>query len=264
MVVPSSAVRAKILGLQLEERVNPGSCNVTSATAHAQPGEVSTSARIREVFRDWRRRRPFWGGLLAILAGLPILYFPYARLSFGGLSFAMSTTGGAGSLIIGILLMVLGVSAWLQPTSRVFAGVATILLTLVSIPVSNLAGFGMGLVPGLIGGGLMAAWAPLEEAAVTAPKDAESSGDVDRPKAVPAEPVPAEAQSAEKLSAAPQLAETVPAEEMAAEDVHAGEVSAAEVSGEPASSAVQLPAQRSEPADGGAEHGGSGAAGEGR
>jgi hypothetical protein len=140
---------------------------VTSATAHVRPDDVSAFARARRRFRDWRHRRPFWGGVLAILAGLPILYFPYARLSLGGVSFAMSTTGGAGALIIGVLVMVLGVTAWVQPTSRVFAGIATILLVLVSIPVSNLGGFGMGLLLGLIGGGLMAAWAPLKEPAVT-------------------------------------------------------------------------------------------------
>jgi hypothetical protein len=138
---------------------------VTSATAHVRPDDVSAFTRIRHWFRDWRHRRPFWGGLLAILAGLPILYFPYAHLSVGGLTFAMATTGGAGSLIIGVLMIVLGISAWLQPTSRIFSGVATILLALVSIPVSNLGGFGMGLVPGLIGGGLIASWAPLKEAA---------------------------------------------------------------------------------------------------
>jgi hypothetical protein len=138
---------------------------VTSATAHVRPDDVSVFARIRHRFRDWRHRRPFWGGLLAVLAGLPILYFPYAHLSIGGLTFAMATTGGAGSLIIGVLMIVLGISAWLQPASRIFSGVAAILLALVSIPVSNLGGFGMGLVPGLIGGGLIASWAPLKETA---------------------------------------------------------------------------------------------------
>ncbi|MFJ6213075.1 DUF6114 domain-containing protein [Streptomyces sp. NPDC092296] len=136
---------------------------MTSATADVRPDDAGTFTRVRLGFRDWRHRRPFWGGLLAVIAGLPILYFPYAHLSFGGLSLAMSTTGGAGSLIIGILVMVLGISAWFQPASRVFAGVATILLALVSIPVSNLGGFGMGLLPGLVGGGLMVAWAPLGE-----------------------------------------------------------------------------------------------------
>lgn len=145
---------------------------MTSATAQVRPDDVSAFSRNRRRFRDWRHRRPFWGGLLAMIAGLPILYFPYAHLSLGGLTFAMATTGGAGALIIGILMIVLGISAWLQPMSRIFAGVATILLALVSIPVSNLGGFGMGLIPGLIGGGLMASWAPLKESADEGADDA--------------------------------------------------------------------------------------------
>ncbi|WP_229758827.1 DUF6114 domain-containing protein [Peterkaempfera bronchialis] len=142
---------------------------MTSASAPVRPDDVGAFIRTFRRFRDWCQRRPFWGGLLAIIAGLPILYFPYAHLSLGGLTFAMATTGGAGALIIGVLMMVLGVSVWVQPMTRVFAGVATILLALVSIPVSNLGGFGFGLVPGLIGGGLMAAWAPLKEPAAPAP-----------------------------------------------------------------------------------------------
>jgi hypothetical protein len=114
-------------------------------------------------FRAWRRSRPFWGGVVAILAGVPILYFPYAHLSLGGVSLAMATTAGAGSLVIGVLLMVLGVAAWFQPLSRVFCGIAVIILSLISIPVSNLGGFMVGLILGLIGGSLLCAWTPLTE-----------------------------------------------------------------------------------------------------
>lgn len=136
---------------------------MTSATAQAWPDAEGGFTRLRLRFRAWRRTRPFWGGLLAMIAGLPILYFPYAHLTFGGLTVAMSTTAGAGSLIIGLLMMVLGVSAWFQPLVRVFCGVGVTLLSLISIPVSNLGGFLMGLVLGLIAGGLLCAWAPLKE-----------------------------------------------------------------------------------------------------
>ena len=47
----------------------------------------------------------------------------------------MATTAGAGSLIIGVLLVTLGLTMWFQHIVRVFAGVAAILLALVSIPV---------------------------------------------------------------------------------------------------------------------------------
>lgn len=136
---------------------------MSSATVEPRTGHQNPIGWLWRHFRDFRRTRPFWGGLLAMIAGVPILYFPYAHLTFGGLTIAMSTTAGAGSLIIGVLMIILGLTAWFQPAVRVFGGIATILLTLVSIPVSNLAGFGLALLPGLIGGGLMVSWAPLPE-----------------------------------------------------------------------------------------------------
>ncbi|WP_200303888.1 DUF6114 domain-containing protein [Streptomyces adelaidensis] len=115
---------------------------------------------FRRRFRDWRGSRPFWSGLLVLLSGFPIMYFPYANLQIGNLTLAMATTGGSGSLIIGVLLVVLGVSLWFQRHVRTFAGTAAILLALVSIPVSNLGGFGFGFLLALIGGALAIAWAP--------------------------------------------------------------------------------------------------------
>ncbi|MEV0534934.1 DUF6114 domain-containing protein [Kitasatospora sp. NPDC050463] len=134
---------------------------MSSALAEFRPAEHENPAQwVRRVFRTFRRSRPFYGGLLAMIAGVPIMYFPYAKLSLSGMTVQMATTGGAGSLIIGVLLIVLGLTAWFQPAVRFFAGVATTLLTLISVPVSNLSGFGLSLLPGLIGGGLMLAWAP--------------------------------------------------------------------------------------------------------
>lgn len=111
-------------------------------------------------FHAWRGRRPFWAGLFTLFSGFPIAYFPYADLRLGNLSLAMATTGGAGALIIGVLLITLGLALWFQQAIRVFAGVAAILLALVSLPVSNLGGFGMGFVPALLGGALALSWVP--------------------------------------------------------------------------------------------------------
>ncbi len=135
---------------------------MTSATAHVWPDGAGVFTRLRLGFRAWRRTRPFWGGLLAMVAGLPILYFPYAHLTLGGLTVAMATTAGAGSLIIGLLMIVLGISAWFQPLIRVFCGVGVTILSLISIPISNLGGFLMGLLLGLVAGGLLCSWAPLK------------------------------------------------------------------------------------------------------
>ncbi|MDT9689779.1 DUF6114 domain-containing protein [Streptomyces sp. P9(2023)] len=111
-------------------------------------------------FHHWRGGRPFWAGLFTMIGGVPIAYFPYADLRLGNMTIAMATTGGAGALIIGVLLVTLGLTMWFQPIVRVFAGVAAIVLALVSIPVSNLGGFFMGFLLALVGGGLSVAWAP--------------------------------------------------------------------------------------------------------
>ncbi|MFF7412328.1 DUF6114 domain-containing protein [Streptomyces lydicus] len=134
-------------------------------SAETRPRLIEGIGRKRMSFREWRGHRPFWGGLLTLLAGLPIMYIPYANLTIGSLTVRMATTAGAGSLIIGVLLVVLGLTMWFQPASRVFAGVAAILLALVSLVVSNFGAFLVGFLLGLIGGALGVAWAPAEAAA---------------------------------------------------------------------------------------------------
>ncbi|HCA84767.1 MAG TPA: hypothetical protein DEQ61_04270 [Streptomyces sp.] len=116
-------------------------------------------------FRAWRGSRPFWAGLLTLLGGLPIAYFPYANLTIGQMTIRMATTAGAGSLVIGVLLMVLGLTMWYQSIARVFAGVAAIMLALVSLVVSNIGGFLIGFLLALIGGGLSLAWVPVKKRA---------------------------------------------------------------------------------------------------
>ncbi|MEV7519822.1 DUF6114 domain-containing protein [Streptomyces sp. NPDC091371] len=137
-------------------------------------------------FHAWTGSRPFWAGLFTLVSGFPIAYFPYADLRLGNISLAMATTGGAGALIIGILLITLGLALWFQQAIRVFAGVAAILLALVSIPVSNLGGFGLGFIPAMIGGALALSWSP-GRPAEEEPVDPRAAGRVDMAKAEPME-----------------------------------------------------------------------------
>ncbi|MEU6484304.1 DUF6114 domain-containing protein [Streptomyces sp. NPDC046887] len=117
-----------------------------------------THWRLR--FRAWRGNRPFWGGLFTMFGGVPIAYLPYADMRLGNITLAMQTTAGAGSLIIGVLLITLGLTMWFQPNTRVFAGIAAIILGLVSLPMSNIGGFLIGFLFSLIGGALSVSWAP--------------------------------------------------------------------------------------------------------
>ncbi|MFC8868555.1 DUF6114 domain-containing protein [Streptomyces sp. NPDC057148] len=157
---------------------------MSAETPAAVPGQFT---RRRLQFRAWRGTRPFWAGLFVALGGFPIMYFPYANLQIGHLTLAMATTAGAGSLIIGVLLVVLGVSLWFQRHIRVFAGVASILLGLVSIPVSNFGGFVIGFLLALIGGSMAVSWVPGEPPQAEPPLEGKGTGDAPE-SMVPADP----------------------------------------------------------------------------
>ncbi|MFD9307619.1 DUF6114 domain-containing protein [Streptomyces sp. NPDC060048] len=107
-------------------------------------------------WRRWRRGRPFWGGLLAILAGAEICALPLAPLKI------MLQQGVAGipSVLMGLVMIVLGLTAWFSPSQRSLAGVLTTLIATAALVLSNLGGFLIGTLLGILGGGLMFAWQP--------------------------------------------------------------------------------------------------------
>ncbi|WP_432191386.1 DUF6114 domain-containing protein [Streptomyces sp. bgisy027] len=153
-----------------------------SAETPAAPGHDEHYLRVyRRNFRAWRGTRPFWAGLFVMLGGLPIAYFPYANLQIGHLTLAMQTAGGSSSLIIGVLLVVLGFTLWFQKHVRTFAGIAAILLALVSIPLSNLGGFLIGFLFALVGGAMAVAWVPGGDADAT-PAKTDTTGEGGAPE----------------------------------------------------------------------------------
>lgn len=147
------------------------------------PGARERISHWRQSFRLWRWQRPFWAGLLTLLGGVPIIWIPYADPSLSQLSFRLATTTGSGSLIIGVLLFVLGLTLWFQPHSRVFSGVAAILLALVSLVVSNLGGLFVGFLLAMIGGAMAVSWVQSKER----PAEPAETGEV------PGDPAPEEA-----------------------------------------------------------------------
>ena len=112
-------------------------------------------------FRNWRRTRPFWGGLLLVAAGIELLVAPAAQslilpidlLVFSGMA-------GVSGNLIGGLLIVIGVLGWLQPAQHTFFGVVGLMLALVSFVTSNFGGFVIGMLLGIVGGSLVFAWGP--------------------------------------------------------------------------------------------------------
>ncbi|MEK8174209.1 DUF6114 domain-containing protein [Streptomyces sp. M19] len=112
-------------------------------------------------WRRWRRGRPFWGGLFTVVAGAEICSIPLAPLK------VMLKQGVAGipSVLMGLVMVVLGLSAWFAPQHRGLAGVLTVMVSAAALVLSNLGGFLFGTVVGILGGSLIFGWQPTGVAA---------------------------------------------------------------------------------------------------
>jgi Family of unknown function (DUF6114) len=125
---------------------------------------------LRAAFRAWRRSRPFWGGLLLVLGGLELLGLPLTGVFVrGAIKLVIYIgIGGVFGVLIGVLLIAAGIVLWVNPTHRVFYGIAGIVLGIVSFPASNLGGFLLGMLLAIIGGALAFAWVPADPEPVAA------------------------------------------------------------------------------------------------
>lgn len=123
---------------------------------HADHAHGSLPSRSRYAFRFWRRGRPFWGSLFVMLGGLEIIWIPYSPIGV----VLHEGIAGIGGMFIGALMIMFGVSSMFAPAYRVFAGIASILLSLVALPATNFGGFLLGTLCGLFGGAFVVAWAP--------------------------------------------------------------------------------------------------------
>ncbi|MCX5450374.1 DUF6114 domain-containing protein [Streptomyces nigrescens] len=117
-------------------------------------------------WRRWRTGRPFWGGLAAVIAGAEICAIPLAPLKI------MLQQGIAGipSVLMGLVMIVMGLSAWFAPHYRGIAGVLTVLCAAAALVMSNLGGFLIGTVIGILGGSMIFAWQPVTPTGPEAPE----------------------------------------------------------------------------------------------
>jgi hypothetical protein len=76
---------------------------------------------------------------------------------------------GAAGFLIPIVLVLCGLLLWFNPRQRMFYGIVAILLALGSWITSNLGGFFIGMVLGLVGGSLAFAWEPRESPSAPRP-----------------------------------------------------------------------------------------------
>jgi len=115
---------------------------------------AAAPAQPRSAFWQWRHARPFWGGLLVTLAGTEILLTVQAPLP---VVVHVGMQGLAGFLVPMVLLLC-GILLLFNPSQRLFYSLIAAGLSLGSWITSNLGGFIVGLLLGLIGSALAFAW----------------------------------------------------------------------------------------------------------
>lgn len=120
------------------------------------PPDPSRARRARAAFRVWRRTRPFWGGLWIVLGGAEILFSEKAPLK---LVVHIGLQGLAGYLLPAVMVLC-GLLLWFSPAQRTFYAVLSVLVALGTWITSNLGGFLVGMILGLLGGSLAFGWSP--------------------------------------------------------------------------------------------------------
>jgi len=109
-------------------------------------------------YRAWRRSRPFWAGIWLIISGAELLLIPLPIRNMGIILHI--GIGGITGILIGAVLILLGLLLWFSPAQRVFYSVVAVLLAIGALVASNLGGFLIGTMLGVIGGSLGFAWLP--------------------------------------------------------------------------------------------------------
>ncbi|OON82808.1 DUF6114 domain-containing protein [Streptomyces tsukubensis] len=129
-----------------------------AAQAPAPVPSRRTPARTG-AFRRWRRRRPFWGGLLVLLGGGEILFSQQAKISIVLKAGAESLAG----YVLPMVMVVCGLLILFNPMHRLFYSIIGVLCSLATWITSNLGGFVIGMLLGVIGCSLSFGWLPNQE-----------------------------------------------------------------------------------------------------
>jgi len=120
-------------------------------TARSTGGSL---AAARHAFRIWRRTRPFWGGLIVIVGAGEMLLSEQAPPR---IVTHIGIQGLAGYLIPAFMLLC-GALLWINPIDRIIYSLLALFLALGSWITSNLGGFFVGMVAGVVGAALAFAW----------------------------------------------------------------------------------------------------------
>jgi hypothetical protein len=122
----------------------------------------TTDRSLRESWREWRRTRPLWAGLLFVAAGIVIGYGPaHVAVQFALLPGNVAVLG----LAFGVFVALCGVFAITTPEQARIFGTVGIVLSILSLFGGALGGYLIGTLLGVLAGSLSVAWEPPEESA---------------------------------------------------------------------------------------------------
>lgn len=124
------------------------------------PADLRASTPVRR-FREFRWTRPFWAALLVGVAAGEQAVLPV------GPTDALIKAGASAflGLICAATLALMALVILFLPSQRVVAGLITVVMSLCSFPLSNLGGFVIGMLLGVLGGSMAVGWVP-DKAAV--------------------------------------------------------------------------------------------------
>ncbi|MGW3820645.1 DUF6114 domain-containing protein, partial [Streptomyces sp. NPDC005046] len=117
---------------------------------------ILPAPRLRRSLRGWRRRRPFWAAVWIVAGGVEMVAIPLAPLPL------MIKIGVGAMSAVGISLVLIagGLFFLFKPDQRMFVSVVTAIASLTSMATTNLGGFGVGMMAGLIGSSMAFGWMP--------------------------------------------------------------------------------------------------------
>lgn len=105
-------------------------------------------------FRAFRRTRPFWGAVWMVAGGWTVLKF-----SLSSVQLVVSTGfGGVAGYLVGGGMILCGLIPLAAPRQRYTFGLIGCVLAVVSLVVSNLGGFLLGMALGVLGGSMTVGW----------------------------------------------------------------------------------------------------------
>jgi hypothetical protein len=136
--------------------LDPSQSPAQPDAAAEDPVRGTLPHRARVAFRRWRHTRPFWGGLLVAAGGGEILFTEKAPL---GVVMHVGMQGLSGYLLPAMMILC-GLLLWFAPAQRTFYAVLSVLLALGTWLTSNLGGFLIGMLLGVVGGSLAFGWTP--------------------------------------------------------------------------------------------------------